>query len=111
MENKTESGFTNYPYQQIANKPEFKELKRKKNRFILSMSIFFLVAYITLPILTSYTTILNTPAIGDISWVWVYSLLLFIMTWTLSMIYVKKANGFDREAEQLKADALNEVTK
>lgn len=109
MVNKTENGYTTYPYEEIAESPRFKELKRKKNRFILSVSIFFLLAYIMLPILTSYTTILNSPAIGDISWVWIYSLLLFIMTWTLSMIYVKKANGFDKEAEAIAADYRNGV--
>lgn len=100
-----------YPYEEIANRSDFKSLKRKKNKFILGSSIFFLLAYIALPILTSYTTILNTPVIGDISLVWVYSILLFIMTWTLSMIYVKRANGFDQEAEKIKQDVMNGVTK
>ncbi|MEI4771598.1 DUF485 domain-containing protein [Psychrobacillus sp. FJAT-51614] len=96
---KDDSHETNYTA--IAQSPEFKELKRKKNRFILPMSLFFLVCYITLPILTSYTTILNVNAFGDVSWVWVYSIALFIMTWTLSMIYVRKATTFDQEANDI----------
>lgn len=88
-------------YTAIAQSPEFKELKRKKNRFILPMSIFFLICYISLPILTSYTTILNANAFGDVAWVWVYSIALFVMTWALSMIYVSKANGFDKEADEI----------
>ncbi|MFC4356208.1 DUF485 domain-containing protein [Chryseomicrobium palamuruense] len=107
-----ESGYTrDYPYEEIANRDDFKSLKRKKNNFILYSSIFFLMAYIALPILTSYTTLLNTPVIGDISLVWIYSLLLFVMTWTLCMIYVKRANGFDKEAEKIKNEAMNGVTK
>ena len=86
-------------YTAISESQEFKSLKSKKNKFILPISIFFLLAYIMLPILTSYTTILNANAFGDVAWVWIYSLALFIMTWALCMIYVKKANSFDKEAE------------
>lgn len=88
-------------YVAIAESPEFKSLKTKKRKFILPIAIFFLLCYITLPILTSYTTILNTNAFGDVAWVWVYSIALFIMTWALCMIYVSKANGYDREAEEI----------
>lgn len=88
-------------YAAIAESPEFKSLKTKKRKFILPIAIFFLLCYITLPILTSYTTILNTNAFGDVAWVWVYSIALFIMTWTLCMIYVRKANGFDRDADEI----------
>jgi uncharacterized membrane protein (DUF485 family) len=88
-------------YERIAESPEFQSLKSKKRKFILPVAIFFLICYITLPILTSYTTILNTNAFGDVAWVWVYSILLFIMTWTLCMIYVRRANGYDREADEI----------
>lgn len=88
-------------YERIAESPEFQSLKSKKRKFILPVAIFFLICYITLPILTSYTTILNTNAFGDVAWVWVYSILLFIMTWTLCMIYVRKANSYDREADEI----------
>ncbi|TQR07482.1 DUF485 domain-containing protein [Psychrobacillus soli] len=88
-------------YVAIAESTEFQSLKTKKRKFILPVSIFFLLCYIMLPILTSYTTILNRNAFGDVAWVWVYSIALFIMTWTLCMIYVRKANGYDREAEEI----------
>lgn len=86
-------------YSAIAKSKEFKSLKRKKNKFILPLTIFFLLSYISLPILTSYTTILNNNAFGDVAWVWIYALSLFVMTWTLCMIYVRRANDFDKEAE------------
>ncbi|MFJ5772393.1 DUF485 domain-containing protein [Psychrobacillus sp. NPDC093180] len=88
-------------YVAIAESPEFKSLKTKKRKFILPIAIFFLLCYIMLPILTSYTTILNTNAFGDVAWVWVYSIALFIMTWALCMIYVSKANGYDQEADEI----------
>ena len=90
-----------YNYEAIAHSPEFVALKKKKRNFIVPITIFFLLFYISLPILTSYTTILNKPAIGDITWVWVFALAQFIMTWTLCMIYVRKAEGFDKDAEEI----------
>jgi len=86
-------------YSAIAESTEFKLLKKKKSKFILPITIFFLLSYILLPILTSYTTILNNNAFGDIAWVWVYALALFVMTWVLCMVYVRRANDFDKEAE------------
>lgn len=91
-------------YEKIAESPKFKRLIQQKKRFLVPMTIFFLVFYFTLPILTSYTTILNQPAIGSITWTWVYALAQFIMTWALCMIYVKKAAGFDQEADEIAAE-------
>ncbi|KAB2333439.1 DUF485 domain-containing protein [Bacillus mesophilum] len=88
-------------YDQIANSSEFKQLIKQKKKFLVPMTIFFLVFYFTLPILTSYTTILNQPAIGSITWTWVYAFAQFIMTWALCMIYVRKAAGFDQKADEI----------
>lgn len=88
-------------YTKIADSPEFQSLKSKKRKFILPVSIFFFVCYITLPILTSYTTVLNINAFGDVAWVWVYALSLFVMTWVLCMVYVRKANRYDQEADEI----------
>jgi|SRR5690606_2992270 len=79
----------------------FKNLNKEKKKFIVPFTIFFLVFYFTLPILTSYSTILNKPAIGDISWVWIFAVAQFVMTWTFVMIYMKKAVTFDRMAKEI----------
>lgn len=92
---------SDYDYEKIAASPEFKSLIRKKNKFLLPVTIFFLLFYFSLPLLTSFSSVLNKPALGDISWVWVLALAQFIMTWTLCMVYVKKANRFDAEADQI----------
>lgn len=88
----------NYDFEQIANNKEFKGLMTAKKKFLIPLSLFFLVFYFMLPILTSYTTILNKPAIGSITWTWVYALSQFVMTWALCIIYVKKAGSFDSAA-------------
>lgn len=88
-------------YVLISENSEFKALVKKKNAFIVPISILFLGLYILLPILTSFTSVLDGKAIGDITWVWLYSVGLFIMTWILSMTYVKKANSFDEDATKI----------
>ena len=88
-------------YEKIAHKQEFKDLLSKRNRFILTISIFFIIATLLFPVLTGYTTILNNEAFGNISWAWIYALLLFIMVWTLVTIYMRRAKAFDREADKI----------
>lgn len=90
-----------YNYEKIASSSEFKQLLKEKKKFLVPLIIFFLVFYFMLPILTSYTTILNKPAIGAITWTWVYAFAQFLMTWILCMIYVKRAARFDQSAEKI----------
>ncbi|WP_083991125.1 DUF485 domain-containing protein [Alkalihalobacillus pseudalcaliphilus] len=90
-----------YNYEKITKREDFKGLMNAKKRFLVPTVIFFLVFYFSLPILTSFTTILETPAIGSITWTWVYAFAQFIMTWTLCMMYVRKATKFDEMADDI----------
>ncbi|MFJ7730793.1 DUF485 domain-containing protein [Lysinibacillus sp. NPDC097231] len=94
-------------YDVIANQESFKALVRRKNSFLWSMTVVFLAAYMLLPILTSYTTVLHQKALGEITWVWFYAAGLFIMTWGLCHLYVAKANSFDKEAKAIIAEYEN----
>lgn len=88
-------------YEKIAEMESFKTLAKKKNRFLWTVTGIFLFAYILLPILTSYTNVLHQKAIGDITWVWIYSAALFVMTWSLAHFYVRKASTYDKEARKI----------
>lgn len=89
-------------YSEIAQSPQFKNLLRKKKRFLLPMSIFFFAYYFLLPLLTSYSTVLNKPALGPISWAWVFAFSQFIMTWVLCIIYSKKSNAYDKIIQDIR---------
>ena len=91
-------------YDKIASQESFKALTKRKNAFLWSVTVFFLAAYMLLPILTSYTKILHQPAIGEITWVWIYAAGLFLMTWGLAHFYVAKANRFDKDAKAIIAE-------
>ncbi|CDO03207.1 hypothetical protein BN988_01711 [Oceanobacillus picturae] len=95
-------------YQKITESSSFKNLLAKRKRFVVPLTIIFLVFYFLLPILTSYTTLLNSPAIGDISWVWIFAFAQFIMTWVFCIIYVKKSAHFDKQSDEIIADQLGE---
>lgn len=104
---KSERGLGKKPdYVKVTGSRQFKSLMNRRKRFIVPMTIFFLAFYFLLPILTSYSTILNTPAFGDISWAWIYGLAQFIMTWVLCILYVKKSASFDKQADQIIEEQL-----
>ncbi|MBP2002000.1 uncharacterized membrane protein (DUF485 family) [Paenibacillus shirakamiensis] len=90
-------------YSAIAESAYFQKLIREKKKFIIPFTVFFFCFYFALPILTSYTTILNQPFIGSITWAWVLAFLQFVMTWAFCMIYYKKAASFDKLSEQILA--------
>ncbi|QRG69681.1 DUF485 domain-containing protein [Brevibacillus choshinensis] len=91
-------------YAAIIKSESFQELLRRKKSFILPSSIFFFVFYFSLPILTSYFTVLNTKAFGAISWAWVFAFAQFIMTWGLCILYTRRAKEFDVLVEKIKQE-------
>ena len=91
-------------YDKIASQQSFKNLAKRKNLFLWTITAIFLALYMLLPVLTSYTEILHQKAIGDITWVWLYSAGLFVMTWGLAHFYVAKANKFDSTAKSIIAE-------
>jgi len=94
-------------YDAIAKLDSYKALAKRKNSYLWSMTVLFLVAYMLLPILTSFTTVLHQKAVGDITLVWFYAFALFIMTWSMCHLYVAKANGFDKEAQAIITEYQN----
>lgn len=88
-------------YSAIVQSSSFQKLLSEKKKFIIPITIFFFCFYFALPILTSYSTVLNNKFIGSISWAWVFAFLQFVMTWGLCMLYSKKAVKFDDLAEKV----------
>lgn len=89
-------------YSDIARSELFRKLMAKKKRFIIPMTLFFLAFYFTLPVLTSYSDVLNNRAVGSISWAWIFAFTQFIMTWALCSLYSRKSKTFDALCEEIK---------
>ncbi|OAT73592.1 DUF485 domain-containing protein [Parageobacillus thermoglucosidasius] len=92
-------------YSRIVQSSSFQHLMREKKNFILPFTLFFLVFYFALPILTSYSNVLNSSAIGPISWAWIFAFAQFVMTWALCTLYSKRAAKFDEIVERIKQEA------
>ncbi len=86
-------------FQKIENSAGFRDLMRRKKRFLIPTTILFLGLYLLFNVVISYTDWLNASFIGDITWVWVFAFALFAMTWILVTVYMKRAEKFDEMAK------------
>ncbi|AMO85493.1 uncharacterized membrane protein (DUF485 family) [Solibacillus kalamii] len=97
LDNKISAKCDGINYDKIDRMETFNQFVKKKNTFLFGITITFLTFYLLLPIL-AFTSVLQQKAVGNITWVWVYSLALFIMTIILCTLYVKMASKFDKAA-------------
>lgn len=88
----------------IESHPEFAALKKAKLRFIIPGTIFFLVYYMTLPVLVGFfPAAMKTPVWGKVNWAYIFALSQFIMTWVMCALYVRVAKGWDKMNAELLA--------
>lgn len=92
----------------VLKSAKFKELMASKKRFLWPYTAFFMIFYFSLPLMTSYSKVLNHSAIGPISWAWIFAFSQFIMTWALCIIYTRKSAHFDRIIEEIKQERKGE---
>lgn len=102
---------TKKDWKNVEQSSSFQELIRQKKAFIIPATIFFIIFYFTLPILTAYTTILNGKAIGVINWAYIYAFAQFAMTWILCHMYMSKAKHFDKLVDEVKKSASEKGVK
>lgn len=87
--------------------PRFSELQRAKRRFIIPATIFFLVYYMSLPVLIGFfPSAMKTAVWGKVNWAYLFALSQFVMTWTLCALYVRVARRWDRMNAELIAKHL-----
>jgi uncharacterized membrane protein (DUF485 family) len=86
----------------IERAPDFRALVRAKRRFILPATVFFIAYYFALPALVGYwPEAMSTPVFGPINVAYLFALSQFVMAWGLMAIYVRRARGFDAQADAL----------
>ena len=88
----------------------FEELMRKKKRFIIPATIFFIVFYFGLPFLAAFTTVLNFTVVGAITGAYVYAFAQFAMTWILMHLYINQANKWDGIIDRARHEAAEGET-
>ncbi|MCW0211922.1 MAG: DUF485 domain-containing protein [Pseudonocardia sp.] len=89
----------------IARTPAFRALVRSRARFAVPAAILGFGAYLLVMILSGFTTVLNGPALGALSWTAVLTVLIFPLVWLLAELYRRRAAEWDTLAEQAVAEA------
>ena len=84
--------------------PSFRELMAMKARFVIPVTVFALVYYLTVNLLAGFTRgFMSQSVFGAFSVGYVLIVGLYVMSWVIAVLYVRIANGkFDAKA----ADAI-----
>lgn len=89
----------------LAAKPEFNALLKRKARFIISATIFFMAYYLALPILVGwFPELMKTQVLGKVNIAYLFALSQFLMAWIIAFMYVRKAATWDKEAAAVVKD-------
>jgi uncharacterized membrane protein (DUF485 family) len=90
----------------IDSDPRFKELHRRKTRFLWSLMAFSIVFYFALPIGAAYfTELFKVKVWGVINFGLLFALTEFVVAWGIAYVYARKANAFDAMADEINRDA------
>jgi uncharacterized membrane protein (DUF485 family) len=90
---------------QIERTPAFQEYSQKRKVFLISATIFFFAFFFIFVFLAAFTTLLNSKALGPLTWAYIYGLAQFAMTWIVMHIYVSRANKWDNLVNQARREA------
>ena len=101
---------------QIAQRPKFRELSRRKNRFLIGWWVFSTLFYFGLPIWAGNTTaqsdIGNMQIIGNIPLLYLYALAQYALCLVIAVYYARWANkNADRISNELAKELSNESAK
>ena len=89
-------------WDRVAANDEFKDLLAAKARFIVPMSLFFIVYYFALPVLVGYfPKFMSTPVLGPLNLAYLFALSQFIMAWTVAWLYMRAADRFDQMGKRI----------
>jgi uncharacterized membrane protein (DUF485 family) len=94
-------------WQGLEQTDEFRELVRRRFRFVLPATIFFLVYYFLLPLGNGLAPdLMKTKVFGQVNIAYLFALSEFVMAWVLAYLYIRKANTvFDSLAAKVRARA------
>jgi uncharacterized membrane protein (DUF485 family) len=98
-----------FDWEAVERSPEFRELVKKKNAFVIPATIFFLAWYFGFIILAGYAPdFMGREFITDgLTVGYVLALSQFVMTWVLGWMYLRRA---DRDFDPLAERARQAVT-
>ena len=94
-------------WEAVERSPEFQELVRRKRRFVVPATIFFLVWYLGFILLAGYAEDFMAESVYEgLTVGYCLALTQFVMVWVLSWLYLRKA---DREFDPLEDKARGQA--
>ncbi|HUA08061.1 MAG TPA: DUF485 domain-containing protein [Candidatus Acidoferrales bacterium] len=104
--------FTPGEWEALANDPEFVALLRARRRFIIPLTIFFLLFYLALPAgIALAPGVMNRAVFESLSVANLFGFAQIIVAWGLLALYMREARSFDKRAQALVERAAAEFAK
>jgi uncharacterized membrane protein (DUF485 family) len=82
----------------VSDTPEFRELVRSRTRFAVPASIIAFGAYLLVIVLSGFTPWLDGKVVGQVSWTFLLTALIFPLVWLLCGLYTRRAARWDELA-------------
>jgi uncharacterized membrane protein (DUF485 family) len=98
-------------YDRLHETPQFQELKKRYNSFVVPATIAFLVWYLLYVVMSNWATgFMDTKVVGHINVALVFGILQFLTTFLIAWLYSRfMATKVDPLARELEADYLKEM--
>ena len=91
-------------WDRVAAMDEFKNLLSSKRKFIVPVTIFFVVYYFALPVLVGYAPgLMASKVLGVVNLAYLFALSQFFMAWMIAALYVRAASKWDEMARKILA--------
>jgi len=89
-------------WDKVESMPEFRQLLSQKAKFVIPMTIFFVVYYFILPVSVGYfPAFMDQKVLGPVNLAYLFALSQFFVAWAIAWAYVRAARGFDETANRI----------
>src|SRR5690625_4302336 len=91
-----------YEYIKIEQTEEFKELKRRKYRFIFPVPLLFIVYYLFFIVMSVYDQdFMYLPLCVNLTTGYLFGVSYYLVVWALAFVYVIKARQYDKLVDEI----------
>src|SRR5699024_2834671 len=91
-----------YEYIKIEQTEEFKELKRRKYRFIFPVPLLFIVYYLFFIAMSAYAQdFMSQPLWGNLTIGYLFGVSYYLVVWALAFVYVIIARQYDKLLDEI----------
>ena len=111
MQQQTHHHMTARDWDKLAHKPEFQALLHARRRFIVPATMLCLIAYLALPTaIVLAPDFMKAPILGPLTRAIVFALAVVAFSLTMLLLYLRIADRFDAQAEEIAQSAHQEFS-